>query len=219
MKRKIVDNLKIQDGNLVCKDKSGFYKNVFLKQGSLDGACATYSVIMNLLILRTISEKDIRICTEHKSRETRKLFNVFCNDYGMHRNGQTFYKIKRMLKESFSSIVIPDHKVAENEKSEELIKLTLDKKIPIIISVGDNSPQWGHAMLAIGYEENDEGKMCKILCLDPSGDYINGRRRWNAEIQITPKQYRLSTVWEGRRVSNKIVFLEDVIIITKNNKR
>ena len=174
MKRVVVDNLKLQNGDLVCKDKSGFYKKIFLKQGSLDGACATYSVIMNLLIIRAISEKDTWINAEHKTRETKKLFKVFCNDYGMHRNGQTYYKITKMLKESFSSIVTPEHRVTENEESEEIIKQTLDKKIPIIISISDT------------------------------------------EIQITPKQYRLSSVWEGKKVLNKIIYLDDVIIITKN---
>lgn len=216
MKKVFVDNLKMQNGDLVCKDKSGFYKKIFLKQGSLDGACATYSVIMNLLIIRAISEKDTWINAEHKTRETKKLFKVFCNDYGMHRNGQTYYKITKMLKESFSSIVTPEHKVTKNEESEEIIMQTLDEKIPIIISVSDNSDDWAHAMLAVGYEANDKGKMNKILCLDPSGDYIHGRKRWNTEIQITPKQYRLSSVWEGRKVSNKKVYLDDVIIITKN---
>ena len=80
MKKVFVDNLKMQNGDLVCKDKSGFYKKVFLKQGSLDGACATYSVIMNLLIIRAISEKDTWINAEHKTRETKKLFKVFCNE-------------------------------------------------------------------------------------------------------------------------------------------
>jgi hypothetical protein len=70
-------------------------------------------------------------------------------------------------------------------------------------------------MLAIGYEENDKGNVCKILCLDPGGDYIHGRKRWNAEIQITPKQYRLTTVWSGLKTT-KIVTLDDVIIISKN---
>ena len=72
-------------------------------------------------------------------------------------------------------------------------------------------------MLAIGYEENDKGDVSKILCLDPSGDYIHGRKRWNAEIRITPKQYRLYTVWEGIKPTNiKVVTLDDVIIINKN---
>lgn len=217
MKRIIVNNLKIQNNELVCKDKSGHYKPVFKKQGDLDGACATYSVIMNLLILGVITEKETHVNEEHKTRDARKLFKVFCNDYGMHRNGQTYYKIKRMLKEGFSNVITPDHKITSDNKSVEIIKDTIDDRIPIIISIGDTSPSsdWGHAMLAIGYEENDKGDVSKILCLDPSGDYIHGRKRWNAEIQITPKQYRLTTIWSGLKTT-KIVTLDDVIIISKN---
>ena len=216
MKRVIVDNLKMQNSELVCKDSTGRYKPVFKKQGSLDGACATYSVIMNLLILGTISEKDTHINVKYKSRDTRKLFKVFCNDYGMHRNGQSYFKITKMLKESFSAVVTPTHKVTFGADSVDIIRETLDGRIPIIISVGDNT-DWGHAMLAVGYEENDKGDVSRILCLDPYGDYIHGRKRWNAEIQITPKQYRLTSIWDGIKIT-KIVTLDDVIIITKNEE-
>lgn len=215
MKRVIADNLKLQNGELVCKDRTGRFHPVFKKQGCLDGACATYSVIMNLLILGVISEKDTQINAEHKTRDTRKLFKVFCNDYGMHRNGQTFYKIRRMLKESFSNVVTATHKQTSDSESVELIRETINSGIPIVISVGNKSDDWAHAMLAIGYEENERGEADKILCLDPAGDYIHGRKRWNAEIQITPKQYRLNTVWNGLKTM-KIVLLGDVIVITKN---
>ena len=106
---------------------------------------------------------------------------------------------------------------AADEEQWEIIKETIDIRLPIIISIGDRiDDEWGHAMLAIGYEENDRGLVSKILCLDPSGDYIHGRKRWNSEIQITPKQYRLSTIWDGAKITNKIVTLEDVLFITKN---
>ena len=129
MKRVIVDNLKIQNNELVCKDKTGRYQPVFKKQGDLDGACATYSVIMNLLILGVITEKETHVNEEHKTRDTRKLFKVFCNDYGMHRNGQTYYKITRMLKEGFSNVITPDHKITSDIKSVEIIKETIDDRI------------------------------------------------------------------------------------------
>lgn len=204
----------MQSGELVCKDKTGRYHPVFKKQGCLDGACATYSVIMNLLILGVISEKDTQINVEHKTKDTRKLFKVFCNDYGMHRNGQTFYKIKRMLKESFSNVVTATHKLTADEESIELTKETLNYGFPVVISVGNKTDDWAHAMLAIGYEENEKGEVDKILCLDPAGDYIHGRKRWNAEIQVKPNQYRLSSVWSGSKTT-KIVTLGDVIVINK----
>lgn len=214
MKRKVIDNLKMQNNELVCKEKTGHYKNVFKKQGCLDGACATYSVIMNLLILGVITEKDTQVNVEHKSRETKKLFKIFCNDYGMHRNGQTFFKIKRMLNKSLSSITTT-HKNTNGKQSVDVIKETIDNKIPIVISVSDNS-EWGHAMLAIGYEINEKNEVLKILCLDPSGNYIHGRKRWNAEVIITSKRFKLQTDWSGLPI-RKYVNLEDVLIIEKND--
>ena len=217
MTRVIVDNIKMQNGYMVCRDKTGYYKPVFKKQGCLDGACATYSVIMNLLILGVISEKDTWINVKHKTKEAKKLFKVFCNDYGMHRNGQSYFKIKKMLLESISSVVNVVHKLTTDKDSVAIIKKTIDSRIPIIISIGDNTDDWGHAMLAIGYEDNDKGNVSKILCLDPSGDYIHGQKRWNSEILITPKQYKLSTVWRGKKTT-KIITLEDVLIITINQE-
>ena len=104
MKRVIVDNLRIQNNEPVCKDKTGRYHPVFKKQGDLDGACATYSVIMDLLILGVITEKETHVNEEHKTRDTEKLFKVFCNDYGMHRNGQICWQsvTKRTIRGTYA---------------------------------------------------------------------------------------------------------------------
>jgi hypothetical protein len=55
--RKIISQLHTNKDGIVCKDKTGREHVVFKKQGDLDGACATYCVIMNLLILRLIKDK------------------------------------------------------------------------------------------------------------------------------------------------------------------
>ena len=123
----------MQDRELVCKDRSGKYRPVFKKQGSLDGACATYSVIMDLLILGAIYEADTRIYAEHKSRTTKKLFKVFCNDYGMHRDGQTFFKITKMLKESFANVITPDHRLTKDLSSVDCILENIRNEIPVVV--------------------------------------------------------------------------------------
>ena len=212
--RKVISQLKMQDKELVCKDRSGKYRPVFKKQGSLDGACATYSVIMDLLILGVIYEADTRIYAEHKSRTTRKLFKVFCNDYGMHREGQTFFKITRMLNESFSNVIYPEHRLTKDWASVECIVESIQNDTPVIISVQNSS--FAHAMLAIGYE-SENGVPNKILCLDPDGDYIHGKKRWNAEIVLCEGKktttYRSSN--EGLPYECKVQ-LDDIIILTKN---
>lgn len=214
--RKVVSNLKFNDKNqLVCRGKNGKFCPVFKKQGSLDGACATYSVIMNLLILGVISDADTKICVEHKNKDVKKLFKVFCNDYGMHRNGQTFYKIKKMLLESFGDIINVKH---TNVKSnswdviDNVINVLIEGE-PVIISIYNSS--LNHAMLAIGFEK-ENGEITKLLCLDPDGDYIHGRKRWNASIEIkkgrkNPFVY-ISTL-EGIKLKS-YVELDDILIIS-----
>ena len=178
MKRTIVPNIKMVKKVLSCKGKSGHWCPLFKKQGSLDGACATYSVIMNLLVIRAINGSDTHWNAEHKSYATKKLFKIFCEDHGMHRGGQTFYKIKKMLLQSFESEVFVEHKVTEDVASIELISKVVKDGLPVVMSIT------GHAMLAVGIEE-ENGVVTKILCLDPSGDYMNHtNKRWNSEIQI-----------------------------------
>lgn len=210
MKRTIVPNIKMVKKVLSCKGKSGHWCPLFKKQGSLDGACATYSVIMNLLVIRAINGSDTHWNAEHKSYATKKLFKIFCEDHGMHRGGQTFYKIKKMLLQSFESEVFVEHKVTEDVASIELISKVVKDGLPVVMSIT------GHAMLAIGIEE-DGGKVTKILCLDPSGDYVTGRRRWNAEIDIANGSrgvYTYSSVIEGRPTCER-TRLDDVLIISK----
>ena len=215
--KKVVSNLFFTTNNqLVCKGKNGKACPVFKKQGSLDGACATYSVIMNLLILSVISDSDTRIYVEHKNKDVKNLFKVFCNDYGMHRDGQTFFKIRRMLLESFGKYIDIKHTNTKNSGWQSLdnIVSALNTDIPVVISVSNST--MCHAMLAVGYEKI-ENNITRILCLDPSGNYIHGKKRWNATINIDSERkrpFRYESVLEGN-LSNSYVELDDILIISK----
>lgn len=217
--KRFVSNLYFNDKNkLVCKGKNGKSCAVFKKQGSLDGACATYSVVMNLLILGVISDTDTRICVEHKNKDVKKLFKVFCNDYGMHRDGQTFFKIRRMLLESFSNVIDVEHTNTKDGgwKSMNNIVSTIDKGIPVIIAVSNQSIDLSHAMLAVGYEKNGDD-ITRLFLLDPSGDYINVKKRWNAVIEVNntrKRPFRYITVSEGILDSHN-VDLDDILIIRR----
>lgn len=218
MMKKIVSNLKFNEKNqLVCKGRNGKFCPVFKKQGSLDGACATYSVVMNLLILSVISDTDTKIYAEHKTRDIKKLFKVFCNDHGMHREGQTFYKIQNMLLDSFGKVIDVKHtctKCSAWETLDRIVTIIKNDDKPVIVSVHNN--YMCHAMLAVGYEKDDD-KITRLFLLDPGGDYIHGRKRWNAEIQVNkerknPFSYISST--DGIK-SKSYVELDDILILSR----
>jgi hypothetical protein len=134
---------------------------------------------MNLLILGVINGSDTEIRAVHNNPDTKRMFREFCEYHGMHREGQTYQMIQRMLTRSMGDVVQVKRRDTKNLSSVVVIAETIkDNDIPVIISIT------GHAMLAVGVEE-DGGEVTKILCLDPSGDYMNHtNKRWNSEIQI-----------------------------------
>lgn len=206
--RKIISQLHTNKDGIVCKDKTGKEHVVFKKQGDLDGACATYCVIMNLLILQLIKDKDTRVYEESGDRATRKLIKTFMMDYGMHINGQSYYKIKKMLKESFNKVECV-HYNSNGNRSLDYIEKTIVEDKPIIISVSQK--KWAHALLAVGIEK-ENNVISKIFCLDPSGVSCCNKR-WNMEIEVKNSKldHRQPTIiYDGRYVS-----LDDVLIITE----
>lgn len=71
----IVSNLKLHpQKGLVSKDCSGKWVRIHHQQGDLDGACAVYSLMMNLLILGKISEEEISIDSPINKRYNRGNF-------------------------------------------------------------------------------------------------------------------------------------------------
>ena len=214
MKRTVVSALHLDNGTLVCKGKSGRMYSVFKKQGDLDGACATYCVIMNLLILGTINGSDTEVRAKHSNPDTKRLFREFCEYHGMHRDGQTYQMIQRMLKRSMGDVVEVKRRETKNLYSVEVIAETIKEyDIPVIMSIT------GHAMLAIGVEE-ECGLVTKILCLDPSGDYMNHtNKRWNSEIKIIRDgrtQFKYKSKVEGEWMEEN-TRLWDVLVISKKS--
>lgn len=206
--RKIISQLHTSKDGIVCKDKTGKYHVVFKKQGDLDGACATYCVIMNLLILRLIKDVDTRVYSKSGDMATRKLIKTFMQEYGMHINGQSYYKIKRMLKESFNEVECV-HYNSNGNRSLNYIERTIVEDQPIIISVSQT--KWAHALLAVGFEK-EKDVISKIFCLDPSGESCCNKR-WNIEIEVKNSglDYRQPTII----YNNRYVSLDDVLIITE----
>ena len=212
MNRILLSNIELYDGEVVSVGSDGRYAHLPQKQGTLDGACATYSVMMALLILGTISEEDMLLGEQYTSKSSKKLFRIFCEDHGMHRNGQTFFKINKMLKEGFASEVITKHRLMFGKDAAYEIAFSIDKDIPVVASIAFKGTDMGHAFLVVGYEE-ENGVVHKLLCLDPSGVEPKGRKRWNAEISIYRKQKYFDHILYGFEAQK--VELQDFITIKR----
>ena len=94
-------------------------------------------------------------------------------------------KLKRMINRSFGDTVCAEYYNHDKEEAKDgfknQIKSVLDKDIPIILGI-DFKKGGGHAVLAIGYESDDEG-LFHIFCLDP-GYNCYPTSYWNMVIAL-----------------------------------
>lgn len=147
----------------------GFMQKVFLKQGSIDGACGPYSILMGLLTLGLISfEKVISIRVRGNER-LGKLLHKLNNEYfALFKNGTHLEDLEEIINETFGKVLNLE---TIKEKNQDVLNFTIEhlkQNHPTIIGINFNSG--GHWMLAIGYETNEKNQVIRILTLDPSGE-------------------------------------------------
>lgn len=207
----ISERLRLGPDGVTCYDSNEHSTSVpaVMLQGTLDGACSIYSLIMNLLIIRRIKFEDTQIYNTPDDPKTRKLFKALFEDNGMHKYGESYFWLKKRLLEHFSDRVECMHKLKFDVN---LIKKTIDRQNPVIISLSGSD--WSHASLCIGYEEDNFGVM-KLFLLDPSSD-MPIYSCWNAFVDVgTPEPNKRK--YKYHYVNSKgddLVKLDDFLIIT-----
>lgn len=185
---KIIDQLDIKNGFLVSN-----MEQVFLKQGSVDGACGPYCLFMTLIILGVIEYNDATNLwwTKRSSRFGKMLTKMQEHDT-LFQNGTHLNQLQDLLEHSFKNTL--ELNVSE-QKGRALIDFCIEQlkqNKPTIIGV--NGVDLAHWLLAVGYEENEEGKVCKLFFLDPSG--VDNSNYWNAVIEVNETFYgRYSYAW------------------------
>lgn len=193
----------------------GNTQKVHLRQGELDGACAIYSLMMYLIILRIFTYKQV-IDGNNINRSTSKgriIRNFLEKQNGLIRKGLYFADdIKEGLQYAAKKIVRCDY-IPSRQETIKTLKECIDNDKPLMIGIDYNKVD-GHALLAIGYETRNN-KITKILCLDPGCD-IDSTSMWNAIITLDEygnTKYRDSYL-RSDGIINKVT-LADAIKIEK----
>lgn len=218
---KIIDSLYLTEKG--CSIKKRNYHPVHIRQGDIDGACAVYSLMMNLLILKTISRVQIEDVYDNikKSPETEKLFHEFFDKHGMIRGGFYFDQLTKLVNRVYGEVVTAQYSNINDNFREtdfcELVKTAIDDNIPIILGM-DFKTGGGHAVLAIGYEYDEDG-IFNVFCLDP-GYECNPTSYWNMVIALN----LFSGKFKHQCLTNNsyncpAVYISDAILITKNKKK
>ena len=182
---KLLSALDIKDGLLITNELKKDHQ-VFLKQGSADGACGPYALLMALIMLGLIDYKDAtNLWWIKRSSRFGKMITKMKEHETLFQDGTDLNQLKELLEYGFKKNL--ELKVSE-EKGRDLINFCMEElknDKPTIIGVkGVNLEHW---LLAVGYEENSNGVVCKLFFLDSSGN--ENANYWNAVIDIEDTVY------------------------------
>ena len=174
------------------------------------GACSVYSLMMDLILIRTINRSDVTIRKKADGRKSKgRLLHEFLDNHGLIANGFKFEEVKSLLQSSFLKVVTSEY--IDEDNILDRIKGSIDDDIPIIIGIDFNNKD-GHALVAIGYDTNSDGGLSEIYCLDPDQPKTN-IGYWNAVIKVN--EYRNTQYKHLYLPINDRVSLSDALLITK----
>ncbi len=213
---KIIKDLDITELGVCVYNRK--WQSVHLQQGDIDGACAVYSMMMNLIALKVFTRNQVtNLNTSFKGNTAKgRLFKEFFVMEGLCRDGFYFSEIKDKLRHSFSKKVSSSHEEYNNTQTEqseyiEDVKNSIDQNHPLM--TGLTFTDGGHAVLAIGYEEKDD-IITKVFCLDP-GFPIKESSYWNAVILLNSRPGRKYIHSYIAEEWNPNVYVSESLKITK----
>ena len=201
------------------------WQQIHLKQGDMDGACAVYSLMMYLILIKVLNRNEVtNLNTSFKGNTAKgRLFKEFFENEGLCRDGFYFSdpnkkepNLTAKLNHSFAKVVkakpdLFDSGKAEQEQAVDGIKSAIDNNIPIMIAIVRKDG--AHAILAIGYEETEE-TVTKLFCLDPGYEMVQSSY-WNTVIRINDfptKKYSHQCITPDDIAE---IYIDETLIITK----
>lgn len=190
------------------------WRSVHLAQGSLDGACGPYSVIMALLLLgkQRFDEVTSYGFLFDRTQSKGKLWHMLEQGSAFLRDGTDLNDLHRLLQRSFGQELY-SHPVVDTP--EALIHFTVEhlrEGRPVLLGLRYTG-RGGHWLVIVGHEENEPGRVSKLLALDSSAN-APSLCAWNAFVDVeTPakhKRYRYQ--WVNASGSTAVA-LEDALAI------
>ena len=213
----IVNGIFLRNQMVLTKDANKRLTPLHCRQGDLDGACAVYSTIMCFLLIGYLAEEDLLLYNSPDKRTAKgKILHELRENNGLVINGFSYIKLKKTIEEQCGCDIEVYRRAPQNQDNivEQICEL-IDKDTAPIISV-----QWknggAHALLAIGYEFDEDDVITNILCLDPDAESPKVCA-WNCYIDVSkengsfPYKY-VSTSCRGDKVK-----LGDFLILQKRN--
>lgn len=180
----IVNGIYLRNQQVLTKDANKHLIPLHRRQGDLDGACAVYSTIMCMLLIGYLTEEDLRLYNSPDRRTAKgKILHELMENNGLVRNGISYIILKKEIEDKCGrDLTVLRYAPQNQDKIVSQIADCIDNNIAPIISVEWND--WAHALLAVGYETDDNEIITNILCLDPDAESPKVCA-WNCYIDVS----------------------------------
>lgn len=210
----IVSNVVHRNGMTLYTDHEGKEQSLHESQGTLDGACAIYSLIMALKRRRHINNADVPIYKKLDKRSKKgRLLSELMERRGLVRQGCYFRELSRLMDNVYGDEIYTEFISfsKNNEAIEEIKKIITQEEGSIIIGIEYSSSK-AHAMLVVGAEINQE-RIMKVLCLDP-GSPESKVAPWNCYIDTTQRRGKNPFVcFDTNGTESENCRISDILII------
>lgn len=207
---KLVSNLKLSPEGLMSRDCEGQWNITHRQQGDMDGACAVYSLVMNLVVLGYLS--DNQIYKMDKRTMKGKFLSHFFDGQGLVRDGYCYKTLCREIRDLNPDLYVTRKMYKDIDTFKNFVSDCIDDDLPVIISTKHEAGY--HALLAVGIEYNKDEPI-GVLCLDPSAPSPRCSK-WNCYIDIS-KGRGDYPYWNMTENSIYRVDLSDMILIELAN--
>lgn len=188
---KIIKNLYMNGDNLQAIGRKGTLTDVYARQGTLDGACGVYSLMMLLILHKKLDWNDLI----DKELSPNDSFAESIRDYflefliGRWQGGHEFEWLSELLNRNcFNANHSKVYCIERNKDTtvsrhelHKIIKAQLDKREPLILGYSKKKG-CGHAVVVIGYSK-EKGNKLRLYCLDPSAP-LGYLQVWNNIIDL-----------------------------------
>lgn len=214
---------------------------IHLQQGSLDGACGIYSLIMALMICDAVKDKDhgalLKADQVRKNSDTGKAISLMQEMISnkeslLFRSGVQLNELENIVKDIYKNSIVPEYRESTvnhgrsaafkkvGKYSTELVHELIIKEVksnnPVIVHLASPDGSNGHAVVVVGTEySSDETKPSRLFLLDP-GIPAPTVSAWNSVIDLfTKPRKQTHTYWDEVNGEREIIFFSALALIQK----
>lgn len=183
---KVISQLCLKNGELVCKDDKGRLQAAHYKQGDLDGACGIYSLVDIVSILGLFKAdtvwNDDKVDGRTASGKFLKLIHEY-NKRGIYKDGLEVDEAIGIIENSFGRN-IESTLLEETDAKGNLVDMIvqfIDQDLPVMQRISFRGG--AHWIVIVGYMKDNRGHISHLLTLDP-GEARPQLTLWNGTIEV-----------------------------------